>query len=192
MTSSPTRNDFHTLARGHSVVPVWREVLADYTTPVAAFARLAGQEETGFLFESVERERWSRWSFVGRRPSATIVARDGTLEVTGDLPASVPRDRGVLAAIESILATHRSPSLPDLPPWHGGIAGYLGYDVVREVERLPDVPPDDLGNPDAVLSVIGDIAAYDHWRQRVTVVANAFVPAGADEATVDAAYDDAC
>ena len=59
------------------------------------------------------------------------------------------------------------------------------------------MPPDDLGNPDAVLSVIGDLAAYDHWRQRVTLVANAFVardPNGgpADEATIDAAYDDAC
>jgi anthranilate synthase component 1 len=109
MTSS-TRSDFHALARGHSVVPVWREVLADYTTPVAAFARLCGGEETGFLFESVERERWSRWSFVGRRPSATIVSRDGRLEVTGDLPSSVPRDQGVLAAIEAMLATHRSRS----------------------------------------------------------------------------------
>ena len=191
MTSSPSRSDFHALARAHSVVPVWREVLADYTTPVAAFARLAGDEETGFLFESVERERWSRWSFVGRRPSATIVSRSGTLEVTGELPASVPRDRGVLAAIEAMLATHRSPALPDLPPWHGGIAGYLGYDIVREVERLPDVPDDDHGLPDAVLCVIGDLAAYDHWRQRVTLVSNVVVRDGWTEADLDAAYDDA-
>ena len=191
MTSSPSRSDFHALARDHSVVPVWREVLADYTTPVAAFARLAGDEETAFLFESVERERWSRWSFVGRRPSATIVAREGRLEVTGDLPSSVPRDRGVLAAVEAMLATHRSPSLPDLPPWHGGIAGYLGYDIVREVERLPDVPDDDHGLPDAVLCVIGDLAAYDHWRQRVTLVSNVVVREGWTTAELDAAYDEA-
>ena len=189
MTSSPSRSDFHALARDHSVVPVWREVLADYTTPVAAFARLAGDEDTGFLFESVERERWSRWSFVGRRPSATIVARSGTLDVTGELPTSVPRDRGVLAAVEAMLATHRSPALPDLPPWHGGIAGYLGYDIVREVERLPDVPDDDHGLPDAVLCVIGDLAAYDHWRQRVTLVSNVVVRDGWTEADLDAAYD---
>jgi anthranilate synthase component 1 len=188
-TSSPSREDFHSLARDHSVVPVWREVLADYTTPVAAFARLAGSEETGFLFESVERERWSRWSFVGRRPSATIVARDGVLEVTGDVPASMPRDRGVLGAIEALLATHRSPSLPDLPPWHGGIAGYLGYDIVREVEHLPDVPDDDHGLPDAVLSVIGDLAAYDHWRQRVTLVSNVVVGEDWKPSDLDAAYD---
>jgi anthranilate synthase component 1 len=187
----PSRDEFRALARDHVVVPVWREVLADLTTPVAAFLRCVG-DAPGFLLESVEHERWGRWSFVGRDPLATIVARGRDLTVTGILPVPIPTDQGALAAVEAILGQLRSPRLPDLPPLHGGLVGYLGYDVVREVERLPDVPPDDLGNPDAVLSVIGDIAAYDHWRQRVTVVANAFVPAGADEATVDAAYDDAC
>jgi len=187
---SPSRADFHTLARDHTVVPVWRELLADLTTPVSAFLRLVG-DEPGFLFESVEHERWGRWSFVGRRPAATIVARGGRLTADAPLPADVPLDRGVLAAIEAILATYRSPTLPDLPPLHGGLVGYLGYDVVREVERLPDVPTDDLGNPDAVLSVIGELAAYDHYRQRVTLVANAFVPPGATAAELDLEYDNA-
>lgn len=190
MTSFPSRSDFRALANGHSVVPVWREVLADFTTPVAAFARLAGSDEDhAFLFESVERERWSRWSFVGRRPVATIVARSGVLEVTGELPESVPRDQGVLAALEALLDVFRSPSLPDLPPLHGGIVGYLGYDVVREVEHLPDVPDDDHGLPDAVLSVIGDLAAYDHWRQRVTLLSNVIVDPTWNDADLDAAYD---
>src|SRR5579864_2856220 len=79
----PSRDDFRALARDHTVVPVWRELLADLTTPVAAFARLVG-DEAGFLLESVEHgERWARWSFIGRRPSATLVARGGRLEVEG-------------------------------------------------------------------------------------------------------------
>ncbi len=191
MNSSPSRSDFRALARDHTVVPVWREVLADYTTPVAAFARLAGDEDHSFLFESVERERWSRWSFVGRRPSATIVARGRDLDVLGSLPPSVPRNRGVLAALDALLSLHRSPSLPELPPLHGGVVGYLGYDIVREVEHLPDVPNDDQGLPDAILSVIGELAAYDHWRQRVTLVSNVLVDPGTSEADLDVAYDDA-
>ncbi|MGQ0521020.1 MAG: anthranilate synthase component I family protein [Actinomycetota bacterium] len=185
----PSRDDFRALARTAPVVPVWREILGDLTTPVAGFLRVVG-DEPGFLFESVEHgERWSRWSFVGRNPSATLVARGGRIEVEGALPPSVPLDRGVLAAVEAILAAYRSPPVPDLPPLHGGVVGYLGYDVVREVERLPHVPADDLGFPDAVLSVVGEIAAYDHWRQRVTLVANAVVPAGAGADEVDALYD---
>ena len=71
----PSREEFRALARHHSVVPVWREVLADLTTPVAAYTRVVGDGE-GFLLESVEHgERWSRWSFIGRNPRATLTAR---------------------------------------------------------------------------------------------------------------------
>ncbi|MDQ3574877.1 MAG: anthranilate synthase component I [Actinomycetota bacterium] len=190
----PSREGFRALARTHTVVPVWREILADLVTPVAAFARVVGQG-TGFLLESVENgERWGRWSFLGRNPLATLVVRDGTIQEEGRLPAGVPLERGVLAAVEGLLATYRSPSLPELPPLHGGVVGYLGYDVVREVERLPHPPPDDLGHPDAVLSVIGQIAAFDHWRQRVTLVDNVVVGEGGDAtalgaADLDRAYD---
>ena len=125
------------------MVPVWRELLADLTTPVAAFARLAGADPTdrAFLLESVEHaERWGRWSFVGRQPVGDADRpRRARSAVEGDLPAGVPLDRGVLAAVEALLAAYRSPAIEELPPLHGGIVGYLGYDVVREVERLPDV-----------------------------------------------------
>ena len=106
VTVQPSRDDFRSLARTATVVPVWREVLADQVTPVTAFLRLVG-DEPGFVLESVERERWSRFSFVGRNPAASIVSRGGgaDLEVTGYLPKSVPRDRGVLAALECLLAT---------------------------------------------------------------------------------------
>ncbi len=128
---------------------------------------------------------------MGRDPLATIISRGGRMEVTGDLPVAVPTDRGVLAAVEVLIDALRSPVLPDLPPLHGGLVGYLGYDVVREVEHLPATPPDDTGNPDAILSVIGELAAYDYFRQRATLVVNAFIPPGASEADVDACYEEA-
>jgi anthranilate synthase component 1 len=189
----PSRDDFHALARDHRVVPVWRELLADQITPVAAFVRLA-RTEPAFLLESVEHgERWGRFSFIGREPSATLVARGQRIDVEGRLPVDIPLERGVLAAVESLLAQLRAPRGLDLPPLHGGLVGYLGYDVVREVEHLPDVPPDDLGTPDAVLSIIGQLAVFDHWRQRVTLVSNVILPdgsaPGANPDDVDAAYD---
>ena len=188
MTANPSRDDFRGLAARHRVVPVWRELIADLATPVSEFLRLVG-DEPGFLLESVERERWSRFSFAGRAPRATLLLRDGKLEVDGELPPEVPRDRGALAALEALIDVYRAPVLPDLPPLHSGVVGYLGYDVVREVERLPDVPADDLGHPEAVLTVIGQVAAFDHWRQRVTIFDNAILPADASAADVDAAYD---
>ncbi|HEX3840416.1 MAG TPA: chorismate-binding protein [Acidimicrobiales bacterium] len=194
--SGPGEGGFRILAAKHRIVPVWRELIADTITPVGVFLQIVGPgERVGFLLESVEGgERWGRYSFVGRNPLATVKAVGTTVTTSGplDLDAvtddAVTGDGGVLAAVESILNAFESPELSDLPPLHAGLVGYLGYDVVREVEHLPDIPPDDLGHPDAILAVIGQLAAFDHWRQRVVLIDNVVVdPAwGIDE--LDAAY----
>ena len=188
MKIRPTREEFRAYAAEHSIVPVWAEVLGDLETPVAAFAKLVG-DDPGFLLESVEHgERWSRFSFVGRNPSVSLLLREGVITVTGDLPASVPTDEGMLAAIEAMLSVYTSPVFPELPPMHGGIMGYLGYDVIREVEHLPNAPHDDHGLPDAMMSVIGSLAAFDHWRQRIYLIES--VPThGLSESELDDAYD---
>jgi anthranilate synthase component 1 len=188
MLLCPSRDDFRALARDHTVVPVWAEVLGDLETPVATYAKLVG-DGPGFLLESVEHgERWSRFSFVGRDPVATLILRDSVVSVDGSLPVEVPRDQGILAALERLLAVYRAPVLPELPPLHGGLMGYLGYDVVREIERLPAVPDDDQHVPDAVMSMIGSLAAFDHWRQRVTLIES--VPVlDLDGSELDDAYD---
>jgi anthranilate synthase component 1 len=184
----PSRDEFRSLAAEHTVVPVWTEVLADLETPVAAYAKLVGAG-SGFLLESVEHgERWSRYSFVGRDPTATLELRDGLITTFGNVPDSVPLDRGMLAALDELLRIYRAPIIPDLPPLQGGVMGYLGYDIVREVERLPNVPADDRLLPDAAMSVIGSLAAFDHWRQRVYLIES--VPVlGMDDEDLDRAYD---
>ena len=180
----PTLDEFRELASKHPIVPVWAEVLADLETPVSVFAKVVG-DDNGFLFESVEHgERWSRFSFVGRNPSARLVLRDGRVEVTGNLPDGVPTDRGILAAMEALLRIYAAPMFPDLPPLQSGLVGYVGYDVVREVEHLPDAPPDARNLPDAVVNVIGSMVAFDHWRQRLYVLESVST-VGAD---IDSAY----
>jgi anthranilate synthase component I len=183
----PSLEEFRALAAQHSVVPVWAELLADVETPVSAYLKLVG-DSPGFLLESVEHgERWSRFSFVGRNPSATLVLRDGVITVDGALPASVPLDQGMLAALDALLLEYQAPVLADLPPLQGGVVGYLGYDIVREVEHLPNVPHDDRRLPDAIMSVIGSLVAFDHWRQRAFVIES--VPTlGLDRDALAAAY----
>ena len=188
----PTLDEFLALSKDHTVVPVWREMMADLETPVAAFAKLVGDGE-GFLLESVEHGgRWGRFSFVGRNPSAVLVGRRDdagslTLDVTGDLPPGVRTDHGVLVAIEGLLQAYRAPVHPSLPPLVGGVVGYLSYDTIREVERLPNINVDQTGLPDTVLNVIGSIAAFDHWRHRVYLIDN--VVCTGDVVTDSAAYE---
>ena len=93
-------------------MPVWTELLADLETPVAAYVKLVG-DGPGFLLESVEHgERWARFSFVGRNPSATLVLRDGVVELDGPLPEGIPTDQGMLAALEAMLASYTQPVVP--------------------------------------------------------------------------------
>jgi anthranilate synthase component 1 len=185
---SPDRETFRALARDHALVPVWREVLADLSTPLAVYDRLRHLGGPTFLLESVERgEHWGRHSFLGLAPFATLTAKDGRVTVTGDLPPDVLERAGKgdpLEALEVLLEALRAPALDGLPPLHAGAAGYLGWDVVHAIERLPSTGRDDLGVDDVRLLFPGLLVAFDHLRQRLVVVAN--VLTGDD---VDARYD---
>jgi anthranilate synthase component 1 len=187
----PAAHEFERLAADHPIVPVAIEVVADTLTPVAAFAALVG-DGPGFLLESAEGdERWGRYSFVGANVLGTFVRRsDGTSVATGALPE--PRaDEGALGYLERTLALLRGPALTGWPPLHSGLVGLLAYDVVREVERIAPARRDDLGHPDAAFHLIGELLAFDHWRQRVTVVVNVAVD-GLEGPALAAAYDGAC
>ena len=199
----PSPEDFAVLAREHAIVPVWREVLADLMTPLGVYDRLRGHGGPSFLLESVEHgERWGRHSFIGLSPLAELRAGpDQRVVVTGALPdrlVAAARNAGgsptptaglggnALAAVEALLAALSAPALDGLPPLFAGLVGYLGYDVVRGIERLPDAPPDDLGMDAVRLMLPGQVVAFDHLRQRLTVVTNV-VTAGRDPAAARAA-----
>jgi len=190
MQISLTKDRFVDLAERYSVVPIAVEVLGDRETPVSVFEALVGDDD-GFLLESVEGgERWARWSFVGWEPTFTVVARNGRTETIGaeiDIPDGDP-----LAVLSSLLEQFTAPD-PDacgfpggIPPLHGGFVGYLAYDAVRYIERLPQPPPDDRGLPEMVWHVGGALAAIDRFRDTILIIRN--VIAGDDPA---AAYDEA-
>ncbi|HAY51116.1 MAG TPA: anthranilate synthase component I, partial [Acidimicrobiaceae bacterium] len=186
-----TLEEFSELAKEYTVIPVWKELVADYITPVAAFTRVVGDGD-GFLLESVEHgERWSRWSFIGRNPLLTVKKKNGEIEVLGDSPIETPDDGKLLAFINALQNRLTSPVLEELPPMHSGIMGYVGYDLIREIEDLPNTPHDDLAIPESILSVIGELAVFDHWKQRVVLIANAIVPQGSSQREMEAAYVEA-
>jgi anthranilate synthase component I len=186
----PSRDEFVRLAREHTLVPVWREILGDLETPVGAYRKL-GAEPNSFLLESVEHgERWGRYSFIGIDPFLVMRSRDGRVEFDGTPPAGVTDAPDPLAALERAVAAYRAPALPGLPPLHGGAVGYLGYDVVRYIERLPHSKPDDLGLPELWMLFTGRLLVFDHLRQRLTVISNVAIgddPARQYDEAVEAA-----
>ncbi|MDQ3958110.1 MAG: chorismate-binding protein, partial [Actinomycetota bacterium] len=187
-TYRPAKDEFAALLRDHAIVPVWREVLADAQTPVAAFLRL-DPHPNGFLLESVEGgERWARYSFIGGDAFGVVTAKDGTVDLAGEAPIAPSEGERPLDYVSRLLAACRAPRLPGLPPLHGGAVGFLGYDCVRELERLPDVPDDDLGLPDLALLLTRTFVVFDHLLQKAFVITNVARRDGADPADL---YDDA-
>jgi anthranilate synthase component 1 len=190
MQPSLSRERFAELARDHTVVPLATVVLGDVLTPVSVFERLVGDGD-GFLLESVEGgERWGRWSFIGWNPGFTLSAIGG---VTSSTDASMTLDGDdPLSALESVVDAYSVPSWGDLgivgppPPLHSGAVGYLGYDMVRYVESLPNRPPDDRGLPEMLWQFVGGLAVFDRLANTITLIENVYV-------TEDPAsdYDDA-
>ncbi|TWD27095.1 anthranilate synthase component I [Streptomyces sp. T12] len=186
---------FRKLATDRRVIPVTRKLLADGDTPVALYRKLAAERPGTFLLESAENGRaWSRYSFVGVRSAATLTERDGQAHWEGTPPVGVPVDGDPLAALRATLQTLHTPRdlAQDLglPPFTGGMVGYLGYDIVRRLEKVGPGERDDLKLPELTMLLTSDLAVMDHWEGSVWLIANAInhndLETGVDEAYADA------
>ncbi|MFR9675135.1 anthranilate synthase component I [Streptomyces sp. TR06-5] len=193
--TTPDLDTFRRLAKDRRVIPVTRRLLADGDTPIALYRKLAGERPGTFLLESAENGRtWSRYSFVGVRSAATLTVRDGQAHWLGTPPAGVPVDGDPLAALRATVDALHTPrdlhESSELPPFTGGMVGYLGYDVVRRLERIGDSTEDDLRLPELTMQLASDLAVLDHRDGTVLLIANAInhndLETGVDEAHQDA------
>ena len=177
--TSPTRGEFERLDA--PLLPVTRRLLADGETPVGVYRKLAGNRPGTFLLESAEQGRsWSRYSFVGVHCAAVLTERDGQALWLGEGLPTTSTDP--LEALREADAMLRSPRLDGLPPFTGGLVGYLGYDVVRRLERIADRTPDELGMPEIGMMLATDLVVLDHQDGTVLLIANALRGTSYDDA----------
>ena len=185
----PSLREAQQLARKGNVIPIYRELAADLETPVSVYMKLCGDNRPSFLLESVERGvQVGRYSFIGVDPAQSIVADgDGVFLVRQGEKMPLPFEEGdPLSAVRQYLSPYRPVSLPDLPRFFGGAVGYLGYDLVRHFERLPDTASDDMALPLFHLLLADTLVIFDHVKQRMMVVANAYL-----EGAVERVYEQA-
>jgi anthranilate synthase component 1 len=194
VTSSTTREAFARLLDDHRVVPVVRELFADGETPVGIYRKLAANRPGTFLLESAEQGGiWSRFSFVG-------VSSFGVLTQQGDavrwLDYGIPAERAIgstaelppLEALAALYARWQTPRIPGLPPLTGGLVGFIGWEAIRQIERLPHQPPADYDMPGQALAFCSDLVAIDHRYGTVQLISTVLND-GVDDA--DTMWDDA-
>ena len=186
---------FKRLASEGNLIPLYREILADFETPVSAFTKI-DHGPSAYLFESVEGgEKWARYSFLGSGSPMLLQEDKGAIVMTkGSIierfpvsrqPGETPLDR-----VQQIMARYRPVPTPNLPRFVGGAVGYVNYDVVRYFEQIPAHRKDDAGFPLMAFLITDTLLIFDNIAHTIKVVANAHVPSG-KAVDVRGAYADA-
>ena len=187
MNIYPTREAFLGLAAQGNVIPVYADLMADFETPVSAYAKLKNAGPS-YLLESVEGgEHLSRYSFIGCRPRKVFACGPQTTEirVPGQPVETVPTPADPLTLIEAEMKGHRAVTLPGLPRFTGGAVGFVGYEYVTRIE--PTVKPaakDELGLPLLYFMLSDSLLIFDRAKQTLRLCVNAHVRGDAG-----AAYD---
>jgi anthranilate synthase component 1 len=184
-------DDFRRRARdGATIVPVTRAVLLDGDTAVTAFAKLH-RGPYGFLLESLEGgERWARYTFLATEPREVwrYEGRTARRWTAADGWQTAGDDVSPTAHLGALMRRHAPAVVPGLPRFTGGAVGFLGYDVIRTIERLPNAPTDDRDLPDAVIMITDALLVLDNVYNRATVIISVEIPADADEARLAALH----
>ena len=177
---STTRADFDAaIASGHRVVPVLRELFADGETPIGVYRKLGLGKPGTFLLESAEQGGiWSRWSFIGVGSLGVLTQSDG---VAVWLDYGLPAERALgpdaptapLEALAHLYQRWSTPQIEGHPPLTGGLVGFIGWEAVRQLERLPDIPPADFDVPGQALSFVSELVVLDHRNGTATLIAAA-------------------
>ena len=184
----PTLNNFREKAQHGNLIPVYKSILADMETPVSAFYKIGG-DKYAFLLESVEGgENLARYSFLGANPSILFQSKGKQVKITkvrtGEIVECESTDP--LIQLEALLNRYQPVHVEGLPHFHGGVVGYLSYDVVRFVEELPDSTEDDRDLPDCFFMTADTLLVFDHVNHRIKVIANAHIEGDVDDAYADA------
>jgi anthranilate synthase component 1 len=208
----PNFTEFKRLAAHGNVVPVYRTIVADLLSPVSAFLSLSPQHGRGanahphsFLLESVEGgERVGRYTFFGVDPFQIVSCRGDRITVRrGEAAASISDRRvggrrpplqeetgNVFEFLRSLGTRYKSVEIPGLPPFTAGAVGYLSYEAVRMLERLPPRVPADIDLDDAVFMYFSNVLAFDHVQHRLFLISNVLTEEG--KGSLRAKYDAAC
>ncbi len=177
----PDLADFIELTGDHNLVPVYREIVADFETPVSVYTKIF-KHGSSCLLESIEgNSKLARYSFIAGDPFLTLNAYGSKVEIISE--TGTTSKEGLLAnEMRSILNSYKVPENNQLPRFFGGAVGYLGYDCVRQFERLPNQPKDDLNLPDACLIFPKSVVVFDHYTSRLKVICNARITADPEAA----------
>ena len=186
-----SKQDFLAAAKLGNVVPVFSTLFGGNDTPVGMYEKLSAGRSGTFLLESAEQGVWSRYSFIGVSSRASFIETDKEFLVSHPnlaLPTAEDLPAKPLEAIRLVQASWSTLAMPDLPPLTSGLVGLFSWDVIRDIENLPEAPQQDYPRPKIHLEMVQDIIVLDHKTSSVLVVSNIYCDSSTN---YEQAYDQA-
>jgi anthranilate synthase component 1 len=171
----PDLEEFKSLSSKGNLIPVYREILADTETPVSATLKLGGSPS--FLLESVVGgEKWARYSFLGSRPSRVIRCWGKKVEIKdNETGTQMFETENPFEIIKKEIKAYSTVDVTGLPRFYGGLVGYIGYDIVRFFENIPDEKRTGLELPDIFFMVTDAVVIFDNLKGKIKVISNAHI-----------------
>ncbi|NQU66936.1 MAG: anthranilate synthase component I [Candidatus Marinimicrobia bacterium] len=167
-----TFKNFQDLAKRYQTVPVYKHILADLLTPVAAWVHLTQKSEYAFLLESVIKgSQYTRYSYVGINPNKILVHQYGQTSITEN-GNTTETDKPFIDILRETQAEYNIAKLPGIPTFTGGLVGYLGYETIAWIENIPVHDKSALDVPDAVFMLFEDMIAFDHLKGSAVFISN--------------------
>lgn len=167
----PTLQEFKDLREKYKMVGLSMDIVETTETPITLFKKLKGNGKA-YLLESMEdEEKRGKYSFIGRDPFLTIENYNNQVFINENNETNM-YEGNPFEIIKTIMQEYETPSMENLPYFTGGAVGYIGYDIVRNYENLPNINEDDIKLPDLHLLLTKEVIVYDHAKQKITIIVN--------------------
>ncbi len=167
----PNYEKFKEESKSSKMVPICMEVKGDMDTPITLFRKLC-KNKNSYLLESMEGgNKWGRYSFIGRNPF--IIIKSYKNKVMIEKGKEVSQEEGnPLEIIKKLINEYKMAKTKDMPDFIGGAVGFIGYDIIRNYEKLRNINEDDITLPDVHLLLTEEVIVYDHIKQKINIIVN--------------------
>ena len=167
---TPNSKQIEELAKKYSIIPICKEIFADIITPIQLLRKISKISKKFYLLESIEGgEKWARYSFIGFDPIVHITCKNKTV-IVDDGETQVYKDQNPFDILRNLMSQYKSPQIPAMPPFTGGLVGYFSYEMIGYAEPTLKLESSEMNDFDLML--FDKVMAFDHLKQKICIIVN--------------------
>jgi len=169
---TPDYHEIKILAKKYNLIPICKEIYADFTTPIELLKKISQRSNRYYLLESVEGgEKWGRYSFLGFNPIARVKCKNGKITIEeNEKKIKIIHSLKPFEVLRIYLSKYKAPRITGLPPFTGGFVGYFSYSMIKYAEPILKLRSSEFNDFDLML--FDKVIAYDHLKQKISIIAN--------------------